>query len=95
MRPVVQEDKTGCAIASAAEIAGVTYQNAKSKATHLGISTTDSALWSNKSYVLKLLKELGVQTSNKKETFVAWEALPNCALLLIKWGMEKGQPYWH
>ena len=95
MRPIVQEDKTGCAIASAAAIAGVTYQDAKNKATHLGISINDSALWSNKSHVLKLLKELGVQTSNTKETFAAWEVLPNCALLPIKWGKENGQPYWH
>jgi len=29
MKPVVQEEKTGCAIASAAAIAGISYQESK------------------------------------------------------------------
>lgn len=37
MKPVVQEEKTGCAIASAAAIAGISYQEAKKIANELGI----------------------------------------------------------
>ncbi len=36
MKPVVQEEKSGCAIASSASIAGITDQEAKRVANGLG-----------------------------------------------------------
>jgi hypothetical protein len=41
MKPVVQEERTGCGIASVAAIAGVTYARAKAAAASLGISAED------------------------------------------------------
>lgn len=44
MKPVIQEEKTGCAIASAAAIAGITYKQANKIARGLGVCTDDPTL---------------------------------------------------
>ena len=95
MEPIVQEETTGCAIASSATISGISYKKAKKIANDIGIYAEDSALWSETNYIRKLLKELGVQTSNEELPFDGWDLLPNVALLSIKWHLNKGKPYWH
>ncbi len=95
MKPVVQEEKTGCAIASAATIAGVSYQEVKRIANEMGIYASDSALWSQTDYVRKLLGKLGIKTENKEMPFTNWDALSDCALLSIKWHQVNGKAYWH
>lgn len=95
MKPVIQQETTGCAIASAAAIAGISYAKAKKIANELGIYATDSALWSETNYVRKLLKKLGIKMATKETPFKNWSSLPDCALLSIKWHLEKGMPYWH
>lgn len=95
MKPVIQQEVTGCAIASAAAIAGITYARAKKLANSLGIYADDPALWSETEYVRKLLKTLGFKTASTQTTFKSWRALPDCALLAIKWHLEKGKAYWH
>ena len=95
MKPVVQDDKTGCGIASVATIAGVSYARAKTEAARLGISAEDSKLWSDTKHVRTLLKKFGMSASSKERIFHSWEQLPNLALLAIKWHLEKGKPYWH
>ncbi len=47
MKPVVQEDVTGCGIASVATLAGLTYQKTKTLAHQLGIDIKDPRLWSD------------------------------------------------
>jgi len=95
MRPVIQEEKTGCAIACAAAIVGTTYQVAKKVANEIGVCVNDSALWSDTVYIRKLLAELGIKVSNREKVFDRWEKLPGCALLSIKWQEIQGKPYWH
>ncbi len=95
MKPVIQEEKTGCGIASVAAITGVSYNKAKKEASKLGIRATDPKLWSDSKYVLDLLKEFGIKTTGKKTPFKSWEKLPNLALLAIKWHKENGKPFWH
>ncbi len=95
MSPVVQEEITGCGIASAAAIAGISYLDAKAIANHIGIYAEDPSLWSSSDHVLRLLKELGVKTDQKENPFKDWESLPDCALLSIKWHLEEGVPFWH
>ena len=95
MKPVIQQEITGCAIASSAAIAGISYNKAKHIANSFGIYAEDELLWSSTDYVRKLLAELGFITSKKEKVFTGWDALPNCALLSIKWHIEKGKPYWH
>ncbi|MEN8250446.1 MAG: hypothetical protein ABFS32_16040 [Bacteroidota bacterium] len=95
MNPVVQEEITGCAIASAAVIAGISYKEAKKIANSIGIYAEDSKLWTETTYIRNLLSKLGVETTNKERPFNGWESLPNVALLSTKWHMEKGKPYWH
>jgi len=95
MKPVVQEEKTGCAIASSATIAGVSYKEAREIANSIGMYAEDSALWSETNFIRKLLEEFGIKTGKKEIPFINWESLPNCALLSIKWHIEHGKPHWH
>jgi hypothetical protein len=41
------------------------------------------------------LKKLGIKTGASETTFKNWHALPDCALLAIKWHKENGIAYWH
>lgn len=95
MKPVVQQERTGCGIASAAAIAGVNYARAKTRANQLGIFAEDPKLWSDTKYVRTLLPKFRVSVSGKERKFVSWEKLPKLALLAIKWHLEKGKPFWH
>lgn len=95
MKPVVQEERPGCGIASVATFTGVGYQQARRAAHRLGISAADPRLWSETDPVRRLLKRYGIRASGAERPFVAWEALPACALLAIKWHREKGHPRWH
>ena len=95
MKPVVQEEKTGCGIASSAAIAGISYCEAKNVANGLGIFADDQSLWSDTAYIRRILDRLGFKTANTEFPFTAWEALPDCALLSIKWRQISGSPFWH
>lgn len=95
MKLVIQQEQTGCAIASSAALAGISYKKAKSIANGLGVYAEDSTLWSETNYIRKILKKLNIKTSKTETPFKSWEALPDRALLAIKWHMEKGKPYWH
>lgn len=95
MKPVIQRDPTGCGIASVAALAGVSYARAKSAARALGIDVGDPRLWSEKRHVRALLRRFGVRTAAGETPFRAWRALPDLALLAIKWHREKGKPCWH
>jgi len=95
MKPVIQQEQTGCAIASSAAIAGVSYTKAKQIANSLGITAKDSSLWSSTKPVRSILKKLGITTGASETPFKNWESLPDCALLSIKWHKENGTPYWH
>ena len=95
MKAVIQQEITGCAIASAAALAGVSYTAAKKVAKNLGITATDPTLWSNTTHIRRLLHHYHINTDNSETPFTDWQNLPNCALLAIKWHLEKGIPYWH
>ena len=95
MKPVVQEEKTGCAIACSATIAGVSYKEARKIANSIGMYAQDSALWSKTNFIRKLLKEFGIKTGKKEIPFANWESLPNCALLSIRSHIEHGKPHRH
>jgi len=95
MEPVVQEEKTGCAIACSAALAGVSYVTAKKMANGMEITAEDSVLWSETKHIRKLRAKFGIKTANQEIPFTSWKSLPDCALLAIKWHIEKGKPYWH
>ena len=95
MKPVVQEEITGCGIASVAALAGLSYQEAKSVANSLGIFADDSSLWSDTRHVRDLLGHLSISDGEGEFPFSSWETLPNLALLSLKWHLEKGRPFWH
>ena len=95
MEVVVQEEVTGCGIAACAALVGVSYAEAKIRASELGIHASDKSLWSDTEYVRILLRELGISVSPKETLFESWERLPDKALLAIKWRIEQGKPFWH
>lgn len=95
MKPVVQLERTGCGIASVAALAGVSYAEAKRVANRLGICADDSKLWSETGYVRRLLKEYGIRSTRTEVPFTSWEALPDLALLAIKWHKERDRAFWH
>ena len=95
MKPVIQLEPTGCGIASVAAIAGVSYSHVKSVANSLGITADDQKLWSETAHVRNLLRHFGLRVDSREMLFHSWDALPNLALLSIKWHLEKGRPFWH
>lgn len=95
MKPVIQQERTGCGIAACAALAKAGYAEAKHKASGLGIHATDPALWSDTGHVRRLLSEFQIQTGLTEKPFTSWDALPDKALLAIKWHLEQGKPFWH
>lgn len=95
MKPVIQEEITGCGIASVAALAGVTYQDARVVANTLGIYAADERLWSETHHVRTLLRHFGLRDVRGEKPFQSWDALPPLALLATKWHLEQGKPFWH
>ncbi|WP_275287176.1 hypothetical protein [Halomonas elongata] len=95
MDPVIQEETSGCGIAASAALAGVSYREAKRVANGLGIHAEDKTLWSDTRHVRTLLSAFHITTSPIETPFESWEALPDKALLSIKWHREGGRPFWH
>ena len=95
MKVVIQEETTGCGIASVANILSKTYSEMKAVANAMGIHASDKSLWSNTESVRRLLSSAGVKTSKEEIPFESWDALPNLALLAIKYHQEEGKNFWH
>ena len=95
MHPVIQQETTGCGIASCAAIAGLSYAQGRRIAHGIGIHADDRALWSNPGHVRRLLRELGIASAQGETPFTGWDALPDCALLATKWHLERSKPFWH
>ena len=95
LNPVIQEEVTGCGIASAANILGKSYAEMKTIANSMGIFASDESLWSDTQYVRRMLSAEGVDTSANEIPFESWEALPEQALLSIKHHQENGKNFWH
>src|SRR5262245_14378435 len=95
LKPVIQREFTGCGIASVAAIAGLSYEKAQRAASELGICAQDKRLWSETNHIRRLLKHFGFRPHSGEAPFRSWEALPDLALLAIKWHVEKNRPCWH
>lgn len=92
---VVQEEASGCGIAACANLARISYAEAKVLANSLGIYAEDKTLWSETSHVRQLLSALNISVSDKQTPFVSWNDLPDRALIALKWHEIKGKPFWH
>lgn len=93
--PVVQLDRTGCGIAAVAALSDRSYPEMKSIADTLGIFVDDNSLWSDTSYIRKLLERVGLNAAPGEAPFRSWESLPDLALLSIKWHQGNDRPFWH
>jgi len=95
MRAVVQEDPTGCGIASVAALTGLPYRRVRSDARRLGIVVSDPRLWSETGPVRRLLASYGIKAARSERPFRNWIVLPPVALLAIKWHGRGGRASWH
>lgn len=95
LKAVVQEETTGCGIASAANVLGKTYSEMKRIANAMGIHAADESLWSDTEYVRRLLSSAGLEITPDEVPFESWNALPDPALLSIKHHREGGRNFWH
>jgi hypothetical protein len=95
MKPIVQLERTGCGIAAVATLAGVSYREMQRMANRLGIFADDQKLWSETGYVRGLLKKYGIRSARTEVPFTSWEALPDLALLAVKWHKERDRTFWH
>ncbi len=95
MQLVIQEDRTGCELASVATLAGVSYQQVKREASQLGIDVHDSQLWFEPKYVRALLTHFGFTTAPRTTPFTSWNTLPALAFLGIKWHKRQDRAFWH
>jgi hypothetical protein len=67
---VIQGEITGCGIAAAAAaLAGLSYAEAKKKASDLGVYAADTPPWSDTKYVRQLLGGCGISASPKETPF--------------------------
>ena len=92
---VIQEEETGCGLATVAMVAGQSYEVVKKRANGLGIFAQDRKLWSETDYVRRLLNGYGIVVSQGETPFVSWDGLPKVALLAITYHLEQGCPFWH
>ena len=92
---IIQEETTGCGIASVANILEKSYAEVKAKANAMGIFADDKTLYSDTQYVRNLLREYNVQVSRNEIPFKSWETLPDIALLSIKHHDQNGHFFWH
>lgn len=95
LSPVIQEENTGCGIASVANILGKSYTEIRDTANAIDIYASDKLLWSDTQYVRRLLSNAGIKTSNDEIPFVFWDTLPDTALLSIKHHQEGDSNFWH
>ncbi len=95
LKPVIQEETTGCGIASVANILGKSYAEMKTIANSMGIYASDRELWSDTRHVRRMLAAQGVHTSAQETPFKSWDSLPALALLAIKHHQEDGKNFWH
>ena len=95
LTPVVQEEPTGCGIASVANLLGKTYSEMQAVAAGMGIYASDPALWSDTQYVRRMLSSAGITASSVEMPFQSWDALPDLALLSIKHHQQEGRDFWH
>jgi ABC-type bacteriocin/lantibiotic exporter with double-glycine peptidase domain len=95
LRPVVQQDPTGCGMACVAALTGLNYTVVKKAAARLGIAVSDPRLWSETKHLRRLFAHFGITLGKTEAPFTAWDTLPAPALLATKWHREKTGPAWH
>ncbi|WP_048389130.1 hypothetical protein, partial [Marinobacter psychrophilus] len=66
---VIQGEITGCGIAATAALAGLSYAEAKKKASNLGVYAADTPPLSETKYVIQLLGGCGISASPKEAPF--------------------------
>jgi|GEM_PF-325095 len=95
VNPVIQEERTGCGIASVATGVGVRYRQVQRVAHRLGMFSEEPRLWSQTNYVRRLLRQFSIRAARVEVRFLPWQTLPRLALLAIKRHTVRGCESWH
>jgi hypothetical protein len=92
MRRKVQRDATGCGIACAAMLAGVTYAAAKSRAIALGLVENRGPFYTGSAELQELLGSFGVNCLRGRMV-ARWESVPSPAIVAINY--QAAFKTWH
>lgn len=93
VRRIIQEDVTGCGIACAAMLAGISYSRAKTIALRLGIVGQKPSYYTNASDISKLLRELGLAPS-KGRKLSKWSSLRILSVVGVNFSETTGNWHW-
>lgn len=88
MKPVAQEETTGCGIASVANIVGKTYSEMKDIANAMGIFATDESLWSDTQHVRKMLSKFGIEVVLDSASYLSSNIRTDFDEMQPKWFIE-------
>lgn len=94
MRRILQEDPTGCGIACAAMVSGVSYAQAKQRAIELGIVEVKPPHRTQSATLTKLLEDLGVRCK-KGRRLSHWSSLTTMSIVGINYKEKNDTSYWH
>ena len=94
-QPVVQKHPTGCGIAAAACLCQCSYEEMQKIAHAMQIYETDQSLWSDQQLVRRLVASRGISLTHETVEFTDWQALPDLALLALKYHEVDSIGYWH
>lgn len=94
MNLIIQQETTGCAIASVANIVNLPYAQVQQRANALGIFASDTTLFSATKHIVKLLASYKLDTK-EKIAFTSWQQLPDTALVALNYHQENNVFIWH
>lgn len=93
VRRIIQEDATGCGIACAAMLAGISYSRAKTVALRLGIIGQKPPYYTNASDLSKLLRELELVPSRGRK-LSKWPSLHSLSIVGVNFSEATGNWHW-
>lgn len=94
MNLIIQQETTGCAIASVANIVNLPYAQVQQRANALGIFASDTTLFSDTKHIVKLLASYKLDTK-EKIAFTSWQQLPDTTLVALNYHQENNVFIWH
>lgn len=93
MRRIKQLDATGCGIACAAMIAGVSYKRARKRAIELGIVGDRPPHYTTSGDVRRLLIDLGASAARGRR-LTHWESVSGLSIVGINYSKEFDAWHW-
>ena len=93
IRRIIQKDGTGCGVACAAMLGGVSYSRARSVAVSLGIIGERDSCYTYAREVSALLREFGL-CPLKGRRLTRWESLHCLGVVGVNYNADHGSWHW-